>query len=489
MTTQISILYTGDVHGRIDRLLRAVYLAQAQRHDLNATGRHVILLDAGDVEDRALLESDLSKGAALYRVLKTAGYDASAVGNGAALSYGPQVLETIAHSSELPLLCANLLTLDDEPVPGTQPTLILVCGPIRVGLIGLTAEMGGAYSTMFPITMPDVFKTARDQIDALRQRGCQVIGVLSHLGYEMDIQLARACWELDFIIGGHSHTTLRYPTDVNGIPVCHAGEYAQYLGQLDLTLDHDGRITNWAGQLLPVNDSAPQHLAALQEWQAIQSEARDLLGEPVGYLNAGADLASDRACGMGQLLADALRARMDTEIGLCITGHIRDSLSEGDVTVGDLMRVCRSAANPAAVYLSGAQIIRILEHGADPLIWQQVPMPLRGTMVGLIQVSGLSYSIDWNAGPGKRVSDVRIGNHPINLHATYRVAATDYELSPELGYVSTLDPAEVEYDAPWILREVLHDHFRRFKPLTPALRPRIQILSQGGETVRFEVNW
>jgi hypothetical protein len=67
-----------------------------------------------------------------------------------------------------------------------------------------------------------------------------------------------------------------------------------------------------------------------------------------------------------------------------------------------------------------------------------------------------------------------MGSHPINLQATYRVATTDYELMPQLGYFPDLDLTTVEYDAPWILREVLHDHFRHFKPLTPGTRPRIQ---------------
>lgn len=483
MTTQISILYTGDIHGRIDRLLRAAHLAQAQRHELNASGRHVILLDTGDVEDRSLLESDLSKGAALYRVLKAAGYDAGVVGNGAALSYGPQIIENIANASEMPLLCANLLTPAGEPVPGTQPNLIIVCGGIRIGLIGLTSDVDGAYTGMFPVTMPNPIEITRQQIEILRQRGCQVIGVLSHLGYEMDIQLARACWEVDFIIGGHSHTTLRYPTDVNGIPVCHAGEYGQYLGQFDLTVDDEGHISEWAGRLLPVSDSGPEHLAALQVWQSIQQEAQEQLGKPVGHLNAAADLASDRACGMGQLLADALRARLNTDIAFCITGHIRADLAEGTITTGDLLRVCRSAANPGKTALTGAQIVRALEHGADPVVWQQTPLPLRGTLIGILQVSGLTYAIDFNAGRGQRVLDVRIGNHPINLHATYRVATTDYELTPELGYIPDLELSSVVYDAPWIMREVLHDHLRRFKPLTPGIRPRIQLLNQGGDTM------
>jgi 2',3'-cyclic-nucleotide 2'-phosphodiesterase (5'-nucleotidase family) len=178
---------------------------------------------------------------------------------------------------------------------------------------------------------------------------------------------------------------------------------------------------------------------------------------------------------------------MNAEIGLCITGHIRDSLSEGTVTTGDLMRVCRSAANPGVVDLTGAQIIHALEHGADPRIWQQAPQALRGTMIGIVQVSGLTYSLDFSGGPGPRVSNVWISNHPISRQTVYRVATTDYELTPQFGYIPDLDTTAVQYDAPWILREVLHDHFRRFKPLTPGTRPRIHVLNQDGDTIQMDI--
>ena len=58
--TQISILYSGDIHANVDRLLRLAYLANQQRHELTAVGRHVILLDAGDAEDARSVESDVT---------------------------------------------------------------------------------------------------------------------------------------------------------------------------------------------------------------------------------------------------------------------------------------------------------------------------------------------------------------------------------------------------------------------------------------------
>jgi 2',3'-cyclic-nucleotide 2'-phosphodiesterase (5'-nucleotidase family) len=474
--TQITILYTGDIHAHVDHLLRAAYLAEVQRYELSAVGRHSILLDAGDIEDRALIESDLSKGAAMFRLLRAAGYDASAIGNGAALSYGPQVLERIARESQLPLVCANMQSRGSQPrpLPGLTPTLVLACGPVRVGLIGLTSEMDGVYSQFYPVTMPDARTITRQRLHTLRQGGCQVVGVLSHLGYEHDIELARHIPGLDFIIGGHSHTMLKNPTDVDGVPVCHTGDYGQHLGRLDLSLDEQGHITRWHGQVFRVPPEMPKHTTAANEWQAIQDEIQHMLREPVGHISDPLDIASDRACGIGQLLADALRARLRANAALCMTGHIQTGLSAGTVTLGDLVRACRSPANAGLAQVTGAQIVEALEHGADPTVWQQKPHMTRGTMIGILQVSGLRYRLTPTAPPGERVSDVHIIGKPIDPDATYRIAATDYELIPQRGYFPNLAPEQITFDMPWVVREVLQQHLERFTPLTPGTRPRIE---------------
>jgi 2',3'-cyclic-nucleotide 2'-phosphodiesterase (5'-nucleotidase family) len=97
---------------------------------------------------------------------------------------------------------------------------------------------------------------------------------------------------------------------------------------------------------------------------------------------------------MGQVLADALRLRMKADVALCITGHLHEGLRRGPITLGNLFGITSSPANPALADLTGAQIIRALEYGADPIVWQQSPRTLRGTQIGLLQVSGITYQLD-----------------------------------------------------------------------------------------------
>jgi len=326
---------------------------------------------------------------------------------------------------------------------------------------------------MFDLTMPDVVKITRQHLARLRADGCQIVGVVSHLGYEQDVRLAQSVPGLNFIIGGHSHTALKYPEDVEGVPICHAGDYGRLVGRLDLSVNDAGKVTQWYGTLLPVLEDGPTHPRVARTWRVIQEETVTRLSKAIGYLNESIDLASDHACGMGQLLADALRVRMASDVAFCITGHLRDNLSEGQITLGDLMRVCCSPSNAGATRLTGEQIVRALEYGADPAIWKQTPRSLRGPQVGILQVSGITYRLDHTSSAGHRVRDVQVLGRTINLSEQYRVAATDYELMPNHGYVPDIDPAVITFDIPWVMREVLQHHLERFNPLTPGLRPRV----------------
>ena len=478
----ISILYTGDVHARVEQFLRAAHIAHQQRFILKHEGIQSLLVDSGDIEDHRLIESDISKGAAMFQLLEAADYDCSAVGNGSALAYGPQCFADIAEASDLPILCANILTRDASPAPppGLQPTLITHVGLAKVGLVGLTATFDNVYERVYGYKTPHPVDTTRHHARALREQGCHVVGVISHLGYDDDVQLARALsTDIDFVIGGHSHTTLEEPKNVAGIPVCHTGDYGRYVGRLDLTLGLEGEVTRWAGRLIPVPEQGPAHIKAEHVWRTITVNTQRQLKTPVGNLADALNLAKDRACGMGQLLADALRARMQADIAICASGNLRGELPVGEIILGDIIAACGLPANATVANLTGTEIMAALEYGADPEVWKQFINPRDGA-IGIVQVSGMTYQIDFDAPTGQRVSEVTILGRPIIPHMIYSVAATDYELNPATGYLPDLDENLVIHDVPWILREVLIEHLEAFSPLTPGTQPRIRVMGEHG---------
>jgi len=89
-TTQLTILHTNDLHARIEQLPFISAMAKRIRGEVESSGGHALLWDAGDPEDRMLLESDVTKGVAIAAIMNVVGYDAVALGNSAAPTYGPR---------------------------------------------------------------------------------------------------------------------------------------------------------------------------------------------------------------------------------------------------------------------------------------------------------------------------------------------------------------------------------------------------------------
>jgi 2',3'-cyclic-nucleotide 2'-phosphodiesterase (5'-nucleotidase family) len=286
----LTILHTNDIHGRMDQLARIATLARRIRDQPATRGRDCLLCDSGDVEDPTLLESNMTKGSAVYAVLRAAGYDLAAAGNGAALRYGPQAVKDLALRFGQPLLAANLPDpATGRLVAGLAPFAILNLAGARVAVIGMTAPMGDY--ALFGISPLDPATILPGLIAKVRGKGARTVILLSHLGARNDQELAARVTGLDLILGGHSHTELYPPVMVGRTIIAQAGERGRFLGRLDLDLQPlTGRLTLRRAELIPVTDGIPGDpvtLGAMQaERRAVAAMSQQVVAELTDPLDA-----------------------------------------------------------------------------------------------------------------------------------------------------------------------------------------------------------
>lgn len=269
----LTLLHLNDVHGELDALPRLFTLLDRERQAALRAGRVPLVLDAGDSSESQQPESNLTQGRANLVLLGAMGVQAAALGNNDA-KWGRAALARWLASAPFPVLCANVLAPD---LPALQPACVLtVATPagqtVRVGLLGLTDWSASAFQRC-GLTMTEPLAAARQALAGLKAQGAQVFIALSHLGYATpagkrrwlhpddpsDLDLAAACPELHIIVGGHTHTALTAPALAGQTLVVQAGSHARYLGKLEVDIDSAGRVTRFAGGLIPCPPATPPH--------------------------------------------------------------------------------------------------------------------------------------------------------------------------------------------------------------------------------------
>ncbi len=449
------ILHTNDIHGRVEGLTRIATLIKQIR--TSNPDVPVIYFDAGDIEDSSARLSNLTKGVAMYRLLNVSGCDAAAVGNGGIVRYGYQMLPEYAKVARYPLLLANLLTVDEKLVSGVQPTALFNLGSLRLGVIGVTSDMMGFYND-FSLQTPPVLPIIKELASQLRQDGANVVVLLSHLGLDVDREIAvELQQDVSLIIGAHTHNLLPDGERVGCVLIAQAGEYANYLGRLDLALDENKKqLLVEHVSVLPITEAIQPAASVLEEADVIEVEIASYLGETVGELAEVLDYASDRECGSANLMADMLRERMHADVGIVTAG----AAFTGPLPAGPLQRVtlwdvCSGPGNPGVVAMTGAQLADVIKRGLDSEFAKECPKPLRGQPRGFMHLSGATIN-------GKQLF---IGDKPIELERVYRVAGSDWELDSYGGYVDPAWNLKPSYDLPIILREALEDYLKAHNPM------------------------
>lgn len=247
-------------------------------------------------------------GAADARAMNTICFDAFVPGNHE-FDGGDERLRQFLDALREDAACAtavitsNVLPQEGTPLfprggePAFRPSVVRVIGGERVGIVGVTVAAKTRQTSMPLATtlFGDEVIAAQAAINALRNDGVRIIVLLSHVGYEADIRLARQLDGVDVIIGGDSHTLLGefsrvglpdaqgpYPTIVKGVsghPVCigQAAAYGRVFGRMRIQFDAQGNVLSCDGQASLVIGDEFARADAGQQWVEIEGDEASAL--------------------------------------------------------------------------------------------------------------------------------------------------------------------------------------------------------------------
>lgn len=475
---QTIILHTNDVHGHASDNMGYAAVA-ALKAEYEDAGAEVILLDAGDIF-HGMPFATLSEGEDVANVLNEVGYDAALPGNHD-FNYGIEQLTELVGMLEFPFLSSNVLDKSTgEPL--FDQNVILEKNGVSYGIFSITTP-DTAYETspehVADIEFEDPAKTAKQQIDKLKEAGAEFIIALTHLGvdhssgYSSDL-LAADVPEIDLIIDGHSHTAMSggEPLDDTiellphgGTVIASTGAFIENIGVVTIDGDEiDARLAD-ADAFTGQDEKVAAMVAKITAGQdAILSE---VLGTTRVLLDGERENVRTKETNLGDLSSDAFRQSAGADVCITNGGNIRASIQPGDITQNDLITVYPFGNYIVVLEITGDVLLEALEHGVSAYPEDAGGFP---------QVSGVSFTFDPEKDAGSRITEAKVGGKPLEKNATYTIAISDFLHSGGDDYTMFTDLPVVRYGASY--HEILTEFI--------AANPNIEYETDGRITISGE---
>lgn len=269
---KLTILHTNDVHSRLEPFpmdggknqglggvaARAELIKKIKTEETKSNSEasdifkgieesNMLLLDAGDIF-QGTPYFNIYKGEPEIKAMTAMGYEAATMGNHD-FDAGLENFATQLQFANFPILLCNYDFTNTPMEFKTQPYKIFKKGKLKIGVTGVGIEMKGLVpdllfgNTKYLNPTENMNRTAAM---LKKEKGCDMVVCLSHLGYKYkedsnrmcDIILAKESENVDLIIGGHTHTFLDAPVtekNKNGddVLINQVGWAGIVLGRLD----------------------------------------------------------------------------------------------------------------------------------------------------------------------------------------------------------------------------------------------------------------
>jgi 2',3'-cyclic-nucleotide 2'-phosphodiesterase (5'-nucleotidase family) len=413
------------------------------RKHLESDGTPVLVLHAGD----ALYPSVMSKyleARPMVDVLNLLDGDAAKEDPRLVLTFGNHefdnkdatILLARLNDSAFSWVSSNVRWCNpacDQRFPKQTDVRLFDLDGVKVGLFGVVYPLQKPY-----VQSTDVIAAARTAVNMLREQGARVIVGVTHQDMGDDVALLQQVPGIDLLIGGHDHSFMEQ--QVGGKWITKADADAKSAIVYDITVPAAApiRTTPLRVALDMTVAKDPVVDARVQQWLGELSTrlgGNETIGITKNLLEGVEPAVRGRESALGNLLTDAAREQMRTDVAVLNGGSIRinDNIVPGPITTYDMEGIFYYTNTLVAFRATGQQLLDMLRNSvarADAADGR------------FLQVSGLSFVYHRRNGAFVvNPDDVKVGGKPLDLNATYTVATIDYvyEHGTDDGYALFAD--------------------------------------------------
>ncbi|UTR05523.1 bifunctional metallophosphatase/5'-nucleotidase [Alkalihalobacillus sp. LMS6] len=435
--TTVTIFHTNDIHSGFQNWSNIVGYIKQHR------SQHTRYVDLGDHADRANPMTEATAGVGNIQLLNEANVDFATIGNNEGVTFSQEMLDDMYSEAQFQIILANLRDRKTGQRPHwAVPSLIDEMDGIRIGYIGYTSAMTHFYEQLgwdVSYTIDDI------QADVNRLKpDVDAVILLSHLGLPKDEMIAKNVQGIAAIIGAHTHHSLHGGLKINETWITQAGKHGNYFGELTLTFEQNQLIHTEPKLIDPTQCQEDESSKQLLE--TLNQQATTALSEPIIALTKPFDVKWFEPTHATQGLCDALTEWCGEEIGMLNAGVLMESLPKGNVTYGDIHRICPHPINPCIVELTGKQLIDTIRRAqTDDIVKLELKgFGFRGKVLGLMLFTGIDITSEGIFVKGEHVVE----------DAMYRLATLDmYTFGFLFPHIA--NAAYKQYLLPEFLRDIV----------------------------------
>lgn len=453
----VKIVHTNDIHARVTESdydgiigmpkLKTLIDNHIQNSDMS------FVLDSGDIFHGQSIAT-LVEGESIAELIGACGYDAMTAGNHD-WNYGKDRLKELVNitdennSNDFYMLTGNVINndgsefFDDEFLIKTiekngEELKVGVFGVIDPNIYNATAP-----SNVSGLVFTDMEDYSETAVEYLQSQDCQLIIGLTHS--INPAVLASNVDGVDLWLAGHEHM------DINEIVTTPNGEetliiengyylYEAGLIEIDFDLNSSNEVENLEYKTSSVDYSASTNVAADANVQSvldnIVSEQNQILEQVVGTSPAELDGVWEHLriyeTNLGRALTDSYLFETGADVAFENAGGIRASISQGDVTYGDILNVLPYGNYIVTKQVTGDELLAILETSIDIQI-KNIEANNSGiydawpaNSGSYLQVGGMTVKYDTKKDKGQRIISALVGGDNIDKDTFYIVATNNY---------------------------------------------------------------
>jgi 5'-nucleotidase len=496
----IQLLHVSDWHGQLDPVSGvggAAVLSSYFRAERAANPR-TLTFTAGDATGASPPLSSFFDDVPAIKAMNLMGFTADTFGNHN-FDRGIPMLQQHVNLATFRYVSSNLGRLSENLSGVAHPFTTFTVGHTKVAVVGITNE--DAPSLTFPgkmgtLQVESAVLRANQALRQARASGAMVSVVLAHLGVVgVDagghpigplVDFARGLEGADVVLG--DHTDFKVATRINGALVVENRSKGATYARIKLRVYGTQIFSSGVEFVTPVASAVTPDPAIVSMLQPYREELAQKLDATIGIASdvfvRGSNIERLREVPIGNIVADSIRARYETQLALTNSGGIRASLPSSyqpadrtlrrpmagyaagppyDLVIGDADSVLPFGNVVVTRAITGAQLWAALDHSVSSL---------PSANGRFLQISGFRFTYTLSQPPGSRVTTVSLADGtPIPRdETTYTAALPDFVNAGGDGYTWFADGNGTTRE---LMADVLTDYIRTAGTVTPLVEGRI----------------